>query len=163
MFFSIGGHPAFRVPANEEQDRKDYSVKLGDSDSYTYILIDPKAEAANPDDTHVMVAKDGLLPITDHLFDSDALIFDDSQIKEATILYPDQTPYVTLSCNGFPSFGLWSKPHSDAPYVCLEPWIGRVDNICFSGELPEKYGEQHLAPHQSFKASFTITVHGQEE
>ena len=59
---------------------------------------------------------------------------------------------------GFPSVGVWSKPKTDAPYICLEPWIGRVDNMGFTGELPEKFEEQCAQPGESFKAVYTITV-----
>ena len=159
MYFSIGGHPAFNVPADREQHRNDYYVQFKGSDTYSYILIDPEEEAANPDQPHLLETDDGILPVTDHLFDNDALIFDNGQVQQASILYPDRTPYVTLSCKGFPSFGLWSKPHSDAPYICLEPWIGRVDNIGFDGELPDKYGEMELAGGDVFTASYTIEVH----
>ena len=75
-----------------------------------------------------------------------------------TLCYPDKTPYVTLSAPGFPSFGVWSKPHTDAPYICLEPWIGRCDNMGFAGELPDKYGEQCAAPGTTFEAAYTIEV-----
>jgi galactose mutarotase-like enzyme len=159
MYFSIGGHPAFNVPADREQHRNDYYVQFKGSDTYSYILIDPKEEAANPNQPHLLETDAGVFPVTDHLFDNDALIFDDGQVQRASILYPDRTPYVTLSCKGFPSFGLWSKPHSDAPYICLEPWIGRVDNIGFDGELPDKYGVQELAGGDVFTASYTIEVH----
>jgi galactose mutarotase-like enzyme len=159
MYFSIGGHPAFNVPADREHHRNDYYVQFKGSDTYSYILIDPEEEAANPDQPHLLETDDGILPVTDHLFDNDALIFDNGQVQQASILYPDRTPYVTLSCKGFPSFGLWSKPHSDAPYICLEPWIGRVDNIGFDGELPDKYGEMELAGGDVFTASYTIEVH----
>ena len=74
------------------------------------------------------------------------------------IHYPDKTPYVTIECKGFPSVGVWSKPKTDAPYICLEPWIGRVDNKGFTGELPEKFEEQCLAPGGHFKAVYSIAV-----
>jgi hypothetical protein len=95
---------------------------------------------------------------TDTLFDKDALIFDDYQVQKTSLCTPDGKPYITLSCKGFPSFGLWSKETIEARYVCLEPWIGRCDNKGFDGELPEKYCEQHLGPKQSRKTEYTIKI-----
>ena len=54
--------------------------------------------------------------------------------------------------------GVWSKPKADAPFVCLEPWIGRCDNVGFDGELKDKYGEQHLKAGETFQAGYTITI-----
>ena len=92
------------------------------------------------------------------LIDNDAYIFDHGQVEKVAICYPDKTPYVTIECKGFPSVGVWSKPKTDAPYICLEPWIGRVDNKGFTGELPEKFEEQCAQPGESFEAVYTITV-----
>jgi galactose mutarotase-like enzyme len=100
----------------------------------------------------------GFMPVEETTFDKDAYIFDEGTVQKVTLCYPDKTPYVTLSAPGFPSFGVWSKPHSDAPYICLEPWIGRCDNMGFAGELPEKYGEQCAAPGDTFEAVYTIEV-----
>ena len=59
------------------------------------------------------------------MFEKDAMIFDGGQIEEVWLCHKDRTPYVGLKCQGFPSFGIWSV--KDAPFVCLEPWMGRCD------------------------------------
>ena len=99
----------------------------------------------------------GKIPYTRTLFDEDALIFDNTQVERVGVEV-DGKPYVTLTCKGFPSVGVWSKPKADAPFVCLEPWIGRCDNVGFDGELKDKYGEQHLKAGESFQASYTIAI-----
>ena len=70
---------------------------------------------------------------------------------------PDGTPYVSVSCEGFPNFGIWSKPN--APFVCLEPWDGRCDNTGYAGELSEKPGILSLAPQEQYDKSYQITIH----
>ena len=71
------------------------------------------------------------------------LVFD-HQIDWAGIGYPDGTPYVSLSCPGFTSFGIWAA--KGAPFVCLEPWLGRADNYGFTGDLSEKPDINRLKP-----------------
>ena len=39
--------------------------------------------------------------------------------------------------------------------MCLEPWIGRCDNVGFDGELKDKYGEQHLKAGENFQAGYS--------
>lgn len=155
LYFSIGAHPAFNWPSAAFPDKSSYTVDFG-RDRLEYVLIDPSTASVDWQHPSELVLPGGKLALTPDLFDRDALIFDGGQISRAVLCYPDGSPYVTMDCAGFPSFGLWSKPHADAPYVCLEPWIGRCDNMGFQGELPEKFGEQELTPRKTFEASFSL-------
>ncbi len=158
MFYSIGGHPAFRCPINDNEKRTDYKVKFKDKNELSYVLIIQETREVDYEKPTVLPLKDSYLDITEHIFDKDALIFDDNQVREVSLCTPDGKPYITMNCEGFPSFGLWSKPSSEAHYVCLEPWIGRCDNKGFRGELPEKYGVQRLEACSSRTISYKITV-----
>ena len=110
------------------------------------------------DDVHTLTLEDNKLRVTEHLFDNDTLIFDDYQVEKIGLAYPDGTPYLTMTCKGFPSMGVWSQPKTDAPFVCLEPWIGRCDNRGFDGELKDKYYEQSLEAGKTFKAQYDLTL-----
>ena len=92
-----------------------------------------------------------------HLFDIDTFIFEDGQIEEVSLCGPDRKPYITVKCPGFPYFGLWTKS-DEAPFVCLEPWYGRLDDKGFTGELPQKTGIRQLPPLETFTAEYTINV-----
>ena len=126
----------------------------GDDDMYFSVGGHP---AFMIPEQYDIVFKDGRIPYTRTLFDEDALIFDNTQVERVGVEV-DGKPYVTLTCKGFPSVGVWSKPKADAPFVCLEPWIGRCDNVGFDGELKDKYGEQHLKAGETFQAGYTITI-----
>ena len=90
------------------------------------------------------------------MFDHDALVFDNGQITKAGITLPDGTPYVEIICDGFPNFGIWSA--AGAPFVCLEPWMGRCDNTGYDGELSEKPDINVLDPAKTFEKSYVISV-----
>ncbi len=156
MYFSIGGHPAFNVPAKEGEGKFDYFVKFYEDD-LTYIKIDLATGTAIADELHPLVLENRKLKITEHLFDQDALVFDDHKIKKIAIAYPDGTPYIIMDCEEIPSMGVWSIS-ADAPFVCLEPWIGRCDNFGFKGELKDKYSVQSLEAGKTFRAQYDITV-----
>ena len=161
LYFSIGGHPAFNCPVDAGTKKTDYFIRFDGHEkdaSIPYVLIDQPSQGIDVEHVQELALDGGYIPITDTTFDRDAYIFDDGTVQTATLCYPDKTPFVTLSAPGFPSFGVWSKPHTDAPFVCLEPWIGRCDNMGFDGELPQKYGEQCAEPGQTFEASYTIEV-----
>ena len=162
LYFSIGGHPAFNCPVDAGTKKTDYFIRFDGHEkdaSIPYVLIDQPSQGIDVEHVQQLPLDGGYIPITDTTFDRDAYIFDEGTVQTATLCYPDKTPFVILSAPGFPSFGVWSKPHTDAPFVCLEPWIGRCDNMGFDGELPQKYGEQCAEPGQVFEASYTIEVH----
>ena len=158
MYFSIGGHPAFNVPARVGESKYDYDITFPEKNTLNYVLVDLSCSAVNMDDVYTLELKDHKLPVTEHLFDNDALIFDDYQVEKIGLAYPDGSPYLTMTCKGFPSMGVWSQPKTDAPFVCLEPWIGRCDNRGFDGELKDKYYEQSLETGKVFRAQYDLTL-----
>lgn len=156
MYFTIGGHPAFNVPAGGIGSQEQYHLTFDGQDSLSYLLIDMSSGTAVADKAYTLELENGSCLIDAHMFDKDALIFDD-QIEKAGIAFPDGTPYVELICHGFPSFGIWSVPGS--PFVCLEPWMGRCDDFGFKGELPEKKYINTLDKDEIFTASYEIKIY----
>ena len=122
----------------------------------TYCLLDAKLGTALPEQPHTLSLENGTCLIDEHMFDKDALIFDNGQITKAGITLPDGTPYVEISCEGFPNFGIWSA--IGAPFVCLEPWMGRCDNTGYEGELSEKPNINALKPAEVFDKSYMISI-----
>ncbi len=148
LYFSVGGHPAFMIP--EQYDivfNKD--LRNHGETELEYVLIDPETAGVDAAHPRKLSLINGKIPYTRTLFDEDALIFDNTQVERVGVEV-DGKPYVTLTCAGFPSVGVWCKPKADAPFVYLEPWIGRCDNVGFDGELKTKYGEQHLEGRRKF-------------
>lgn len=158
MYFTIGGHPAFRVPILPDTKQTDYCLLFQTpSDHLNYLLIEPKSGTAVKEKVYSLALDHGRAEITSNLFDNDALIFDDSQFDWVGIGYPDGTPYISLSCKGFPNFGIWSLP--GAPYICLEPWIGRCDDFGFTEDISKKENIIKLPSQETFHSNYTITIH----
>lgn len=157
LYFSIGAHPAFRVPCEETDRKTDCYVYFPGQKTLSYILKDLKADAADTSQVYTMNLDEGYLQIQDHLFDIDTFIFENGQIREVSLCGSDKKPYVTVHCDGFPYFGLWTKSDT-APFVCLEPWYGRLDDKGFCGELPQKTGIEMLGPGETFQAQYEIEV-----
>lgn len=160
MFFTIGGHPAFRVPVLEETVQTDYKLLFKGNKELEYKLICPGEGTADSSHCYKLSLEkygeyDGCR-ITENMFDRDALIFDKGQVQWAAIGYPDGKPYLSLECEGFTHFGIWSVP--GAPFVCLEPWMGRCDDHGFAGEISEKPGILKVEPSGTFQKSYRIKV-----
>ncbi len=151
LYYSVGAHPAFNLFS-----WPDSGVQLCmEREQYTIYHIDPASGGIMKDQPETLKTSGGLLPLSESLFERDALIFDDADVQQVTLLQPAGAP-LTVTSDGFSSYGIWKKP--GAPFVCLEPWLGRCFNRGFDGELQDKYGEQMLLPGQSHKVSYRIAL-----
>lgn len=155
MYFTIGGHPAFRF-AKPEETKADYVLKVPGKEKLEYVLIDISCGCANVDEVHTLQLSGETYPLSDELFAKDALVVDNGQIEEAWLCHKDGTPYVGVRSEGFPNYGIWSV--EGAPFVCLEPWMGRCDNAGFNAELSEKPNVNKVEAGEKFIKDYTIVV-----
>ena len=155
IYFTIGGHPAFRFGKSEEK-KEDYILRFPGKEKLEYILINPAEAAVDPEKVSELHLENECCPMTEKLFEKDALIFDHAQIEEVWMCRKDGTPYVGMKAEGFPNFGIWSV--KDAPFVCLEPWMGRCDNIGFNQELSQKENVNSAAAGEKFEKEYQIII-----
>lgn len=155
MYFTIGGHPAFRF-AGKDEVKTDYLLRFPGKDALEYIIVNEAEAAADPDTTFRLELDNECCGLSEELFDIDTLIFDHGQIDEVWLCHKDGTPYVGVKCEGFPNFGIWSM--KNAPFVCLEPWMGRLDDVGFDREISEKPDINKAAAGGSFKQDYTILL-----
>lgn len=155
MYFTIGGHPAFRF-AKPEETKADYLLKIPGKEKIEYVLIDISCGCANVDKVHTLQLSEETYPLSDEMFANDALVVDNGQIEEAWLCHKDGTPYVGVRSEGFPNYGIWSV--EGAPFVCLEPWMGRCDNAGFNAELSEKPNVNKVEAGEKFIKDYTIVV-----
>lgn len=72
--------------------------------------------------------------------------------KSVTVAYP-QMPYL----------GIWHMPHTDAPYVCIEPWASLPSRQDVVEELSCKSDLIHLAPGAKYENQWSITITEEKE
>lgn len=154
MYFSIGGHPAFMCPIDQQGKQSDYYLIFDNKENLTYGKL--SSNGLIETEGHVLETEDGILRITEHLFDEDALVIEGRQAKEVSLAGPDQKPYLTVRFDS-PLFGIWSPAGKQAPFICIEPWYGRCDKESFDGALADREYGNELRPGNTFKASYTIT------
>ncbi len=155
LYFQIGAHPAFYYPDRRPEDPARGFFAFDRTEGLRYKLIGEQG-CALPE-SYPLTLTDGLLPLDVHTFDKDALIFEDSQLKEVTLLDTHRRRVLSLHFTA-PVVGLWSPPGKDAPFVCIEPWYGRCDRVDYKGEFKEKDWMQSLEPGAIFDASYRIEI-----
>lgn len=146
--FSIGAHPAIALPENFEN----YTFEFEKQEVLKYYLLENDLISNK---TKVLEKTNGMIPLNYKLFENDALIFKTLESKSLTILEKSK-PYINVDFKNFPSLGLWTK--DQAPFICIEPWLGYSDTSENSGDLFEKEGILILDSDQTFNSKFTITI-----
>lgn len=156
MHFQIGAHPAFNFLDYDIDSNIRGYFDFDRNSGLKRTWIKEKGCVDTAEKTDLKLDGIGLLPISSHLFDHDAIVLDDSQVHEVTLYDRLKYPSVTLRFDA-PVVGLWS-PTRDAPFVCIEPWYGRADRTGYTGEFANRDHMQHLAPGQSFEGGYEIEI-----
>ena len=154
MYFSIGGHPAFLCPIDPDRKQTEYQLLFDVKDQVESSCIENGLVNGQ---SSIYVLRDGRLPVTEHLFDGDALVIENHQAHSVALAEADGKAYLTVDFEA-PLFGVWSPPGKAAPFICIEPWYGRCDSTDFGGELKEREWEQELLAGAEFAAEYRITI-----
>lgn len=155
MYFSIGAHPALKVPLLENETIEDYSINLTPAPNKNVIEYELKDSLIHEKRT----ANDSsTIKLTNSLFAQDALVY--SNIDLITLESNKSTHGVEIMFEKFPFVGIWSKymetDGTMAPFVCIEPWYGIADTYNTSGNMKEKFGVNKLEIGETFKAQYKM-------
>lgn len=153
--FSIGGHPAFNCPIEEGKKQTDYMIRFDKEDQVISTRLGSTGLATDIQDIYSL--EQGVLPVTETLFDKDALVIEHHQAKQVALCDKGGKSYLTVTMEA-PLFGVWSPPKKNAPFICIEPWYGRCDREGFEGDLKAREWGNVIAPGEIWKASYQITV-----
>lgn len=148
MPFSIGAHPAIALPENF----KNYALQFEKEEVLKYYLLENDLIS---DKTKTLQTTNNQITLNYKLFENDALIFKTLESNSLTIL-ENSKPYIKINFEDFPSLGIWTK--DQAPFICIEPWLGYSDTAENSGNLFEKEGILVLNAHKTFNSKFSIKI-----
>lgn len=154
MFFSIGGHPAFRVPVTPDTEFEDYALVFSQVENAgRYPLTD---EGLLHTEAVPCLHNAEKLPLKRSLFYQDALVFKNLQSASITVESEKSDHGFIVYFNEFPYLGLWSK--RDADFICIEPWCGVADSINATGELEAKEGIVKVEAGEVFEKQWSVEV-----
>ena len=151
MYFGVGGHPGFRVPLEEGLAFEDYALAF-EGQSRRWLLSDTYTMTG---ETVPYPMAEGVLPLRHDLFDQDAIILE-NEGRQARLYSGKGRRAVTLRHPQMPYLGLWHKPHSDAPYVCLEPWVSLPARHGVVEAFETQPGLVHLAAGDNYENAWSI-------
>lgn len=161
MPFSIGSHPAFNVPLNQEGSFEDYFIRTSPETDHLRIFeatLDPKPYRTG---RVVRFGKDahGLIHLNHDMFKNGLLIFENPGIDEVELFSPKTNHSVVLNIKQFPYFTLWTPEHDPAPFICIEPFAGLPDVLGQTVDWYKKEGNLTLAVNEKAVFSYDISFY----
>ena len=154
MYFSLGGHPAFKCPIDSNEKYTDYYLEFEQAETaYTYKIESSGLIGAKTD---LILNNSRIINLNYHLFNNGALIFKNIKSKKISLCSKISGKRVQVHFEGFPYLGIWAKPNAD--YVCIEPWLGIADSVNADQKFETKEGIIKLNGNSSFKRAFSISI-----
>jgi len=157
MPFSIGAHPAFKVPLHENEKYDDYVLLFEKKEILERHLLQngllngrKKLQLNNEDQ----------ISLSHALFIEDALVFKKMKSEKITITSNQArrgASGITMRFSNFPYFGIWAAKGAD--FVCLEPWHGIADHLDHDQLIENKEGIMLLDAGKKFHCSYGIEAH----
>lgn len=157
MIFGIGGHPGFNVPLGEDGEFTDWELAFREPCTPYRVDFDTSNFRLAGTTSPFPLKDDRILPLTHDLFDMDAVVLGDT-CREVTIRSSKSTRSVTVSYPDMPFVGLWHALRTDAPYVCIEPWVSLPSHSAYVEDLATQEHLIHLAAGDTYRNDMTITL-----
>lgn len=154
MYFSIGGHPAFRVPIFKGDAYTDYLLEFNRVENAGSWPI--TAEGLLEASSSPFFKASNIINLKKSLFYKDALVFKHLNSNQVKLLSANNVKGLEFNFEGFPFLGIWAA--KDADFVCIEPWCGIADTHTTHQQLADKEGINRLAMGQSFERTWRVTL-----
>jgi galactose mutarotase-like enzyme len=154
LWFSVGGHPAFKVPLVEGTQYHDYLLSFNQAEDWVRwpLTLEGLIETIP-----VLIAeKTTDIALSKELFYEDALVFKNFRSDNVVLHTPKSPHSLRFNFSGFPYLGIWASKNAD--FVCIEPWCGIADSVNHNQDITQKEGIVQLIGKESFERSWTVTL-----
>ena len=156
MYFGLGAHPGFRVPLEPGKAFTDYRLTFAQPCQPWQVLMSDDY-LINGQEAPYPLEGGRSMPLRHDLFDHDAIILKNMD-RTVTLSAGEGSRGVTVSYPRMRYLGVWHKPESDAPYVCLEPWLSLPSRHGVVEDLSQQNDLMALCPGETYENRWTVTI-----
>ncbi len=155
MYFGLGGHPGFNVPLVSGRSFGDYRLRFDATGEPVRIGFteDCFVSGVNPP----FPLAEGCLPLRHDLFDRDAIVLQGAG-HTVTLESPGDGHSVTVSYPQMPYIGFWHCPKTEAPFLCIEPWISLPSKKGAIAALEKQEDLIRLGGGKRYENRWSITI-----
>lgn len=152
MYFSLGGHPAFLL--DNDYDDNYYIQFEKDEKCERYIfengfIKDSIKYFENKNDKNI-------ININDELFDmTDTLAFKNLNSEYVILKSKKSSKKVKIKFKNFKYLAFWKI--QNAPFICIEPWLGITDKLDTDYNLENKEGIIKLEKNKIFEEEMVFS------
>ncbi len=156
MYFGVGGHPGFNVPFEKDTVFEDYYLEFD-------AAVEAKRVGFSEDcfvtgENEVFELQNGKrLSLRHDMFDDDAIVLVD-MAKGVTLKSSKGNKAIRVTYPDMQYLGLWHKPKTDAPYICIEPWSSLPSRKGIVEDLRTQPGLLSLETGRECDKQFVIEV-----
>jgi galactose mutarotase-like enzyme len=155
MYFSVGGHPAFRVPLVDGTAYSDYFLAFNEEETLSRWPISPEGLIEKKPEPFLQHTE--TLVLSKELFYKDALVFK-FPASSLVSLQSDKTRHgLDFDFSAFPYLGIWAAKNAD--FVCIEPWCGIADSVDSDQQIISKEGINKLGGQEIFEKKWSVTFY----
>jgi len=154
MLFSLGGHPGFNCPMNNDENYNDYYLEFEEHETAQTWRVQKDGLIGN--ETVPVFNEPKIINLHSHLFDDDALIFKNLNSKKVSLKSRKSKQVLSMNFKDFSYLGIWAKPNAE--YVCIEPWIGIADSFDTDRNFETKEGLISIQAKENFLANYFIEI-----
>lgn len=158
MYFGIGGHPGFFVPLEKGLAFEDYYLEFAGENLKTPTRVGFSETCfLNGADQAYPLTDGRRIPLAHSLFDEDAIVLT-GMAKSVTLKTDRGTRSVTVTYPDMDYLGIWHMPHTDAPYVCIEPWSSLPSRQDVIEDLASQPGLVRLEAGRTYENRWWIEI-----
>lgn len=154
MYFSVGGHPAFRLPLLEGELYEDYYLQFSQQESAGKWPV--MSDGLLAEEPVPFLENTDRIPLTKALFYKDAIVLKHLNSNSVKLLSGRSGNGFEFDFTGFPYLGIWAA--KNANFVCIEPWCGIADSVTADQQLTDKEGINRIGPKEVFKRTWKLTL-----
>ena len=155
IYFSIGAHPGFRVPAQMSDKREDYDIIFEKKETVKRYFLNKDNVLSG--ESEFFLKDSDRTEINRELFEKGAIVLKEHKSRSVSLKSRKSGRFVKLDFKGFPCLGIWS-PKGDTPFVCVEPWYGVMPLAGSTQDITKKEGIITLEKGKVFSSVYNITV-----
>ena len=155
MYFGLGGHPGFNIPIAPEHGFEDYSVVFPEPCNPRRIIFSERVFVDHCED--YPLNNGTTLPLKHDLFDHDAVVLTD--VPHSLMLSSAKGgTSIRVEFPGMDFVGFWHMPKTEAPYVCVEPWVSLPGDEYKPTVFEEKEDLIRLEPGKTYINTWAVSV-----
>lgn len=154
LYFSVGGHPAFKLPVLPATSYTDYWLEFNKKENAGRWPI--SGEGLIKEQPIPLMTDTNRLPLAKDLFYTDAIVFKKLNSTSVKLVSGQSGEIFDFDFTGFPYLGIWAAKGAD--FVCIEPWCGIADSVNSNQQLTEKEGINMLDSTDQFERTWKFTA-----